>query len=119
MTVGTSRPQVAPLGSSEALLGTNPMSLGFPASPDVIVWDATTAALSQGELGAHQRNNTALPEGVGFDRDGNATRDAAAVAQGGALRAFGGRRGGGSGSTPSGRWSSGCRASYPAKVSMS
>lgn len=95
LVVSTGRPQIAPLGTSEPLLGTNPLSFGFPAKPNPIVWDATTASLSLGELAAHKAANTLLPAGIAFDSNGNSTQDAAAVLQNGALRALGGRRGSG------------------------
>ena len=83
---------VAPHGSSEALLGTNPLSVAMPTSGPPLVVDISAASLIDADLRFHRLENRPLPEGLAFDADGNATTDAAA-ALGGAVKAFGEHRG--------------------------
>ena len=83
---------VAPHGSSEALFGTNPLSVAMPTSGPPLVVDISAASLIDADLRFHRLENRPLPEGLAFDAEGNATTDAAA-ALGGAVKAFGEHRG--------------------------
>ena len=83
---------VAPHGSSEALFGTNPLSVAMPTSGAPLVVDITAASLIDADLRFQRLEGRPLPEGLAFDAAGNPTTDAAA-ALGGAVKAFGGHRG--------------------------
>jgi delta1-piperideine-2-carboxylate reductase len=83
---------VAPHGSSEALFGTNPLSVGMPTSGAPLVVDISAATLIDADLRFHRLEGRPLPEGLAFDAQGDATTDAAA-AMGGAVKAFGEHRG--------------------------
>lgn len=91
---------VAPAGSSEAKLGTNPLAYAFPYDGGVVVFDTTTAAMAYyGVIEAMLRGDE-LPVGVAFDGSGNPTTDASKVlgqsdgeAVGGALTTFAGHKG--------------------------
>jgi LDH2 family malate/lactate/ureidoglycolate dehydrogenase len=83
---------VAPHGSSEALFGTNPLSVAMPTSGPPLVVDISVASLIDADLRFHRLEGRPLPEGLAFDADGDATTDAAA-ALGGAVKAFGEHRG--------------------------
>jgi LDH2 family malate/lactate/ureidoglycolate dehydrogenase len=83
---------VAPHGSSEALFGTNPLSLAMPTSGPPLVVDISVATLIDADLRFHRLEGRPLPDGLAFDAEGNATTDAAA-AIGGAVKAFGEHRG--------------------------
>src|SRR5215213_7413393 len=83
---------VAPHGSSEALFGTNPLSVAMPTTGAPLVVDISAATLIDADLRFHRLENRPLPEGLAFDAEGNATTDAAA-AIGGAVKAFGEHRG--------------------------
>jgi LDH2 family malate/lactate/ureidoglycolate dehydrogenase len=85
---------VAPEGSTERRMGTNPVAFGFPAEGDPIIWDIGTCAIMHGDVVLHQRLGQPLPEGVAIDRNGAPTRDPAAALEG-AFRAWGGHRGSG------------------------
>lgn len=76
--------RVAPFGGIDALLGTNPMAFAFPATPYPVVIDASTSAVSNGQVELARILNGELPDGVAIDPDGELTRDPA-VAQEGAL----------------------------------
>ena len=89
----SAKPHVLPPGGSRPALGTNPISIGFPSSNGPVIYDVGTASLMWGEVLLMARLDEALPEGVGFDADGNPTRDASAVAHDGGVTAFGGHKG--------------------------
>ena len=94
MAVGNGPAVVAPEGSAEARLGTNPMAWGFPCEPDPVIWDIGTCAIMHGELLLHRRTGEPLPEGVALDREGRPTTDPIAALQG-AVRPWGGHKGAG------------------------
>jgi LDH2 family malate/lactate/ureidoglycolate dehydrogenase len=83
---------VAPHGSSEALFGTNPLSVAMPTTGAPLVVDISAATLIDADLRFHRLENRPLPEGLAFDAAGNATTNAAA-AIGGSVKAFGEHRG--------------------------
>jgi LDH2 family malate/lactate/ureidoglycolate dehydrogenase len=85
-------PRVLPPGSKVPLLGTNPISIGFPSMSGPIVWDIGTASVMWGDVQLMARLGHELPEGTGFDQDGNPTRDASKVLQGG-VAPWGGHKG--------------------------
>ncbi|MCX7591539.1 MAG: Ldh family oxidoreductase, partial [Kiritimatiellae bacterium] len=86
-------PLVAPYGGTHALLGTNPISLAFPAKPDPILVDMATSAISLGEVLAREEAGEKLPVGVALDAEGRPTTDPA-MARTGCLLPFGGHKGG-------------------------
>jgi LDH2 family malate/lactate/ureidoglycolate dehydrogenase len=88
----SSGPVVAPYGGTKPALGTNPIAFAFPGENGPLVLDMGTSAFMATELQLRVRLNEPLPEGVGIDRDGRPTRDAAAVRDG-ALLPFGGHKG--------------------------
>ncbi|MEJ2108330.1 MAG: Ldh family oxidoreductase, partial [Acidobacteriota bacterium] len=81
--------RVAVYGSFDPTFGTNPIAISLPACPDPLVLDMSTAAMSfYGVLEAKTAGKK-LPEGIGYDAEGNLSNDPAAVI-GGALRTFDG-----------------------------
>jgi LDH2 family malate/lactate/ureidoglycolate dehydrogenase len=89
----SAKPHVLPPGGRKPALGTNPIGIGFPSTSGPIIYDIGTASLMWGEVLLMARLGEQLPEGVGFDADGNPTRDASAVAHDGSVTAFGGHKG--------------------------
>jgi LDH2 family malate/lactate/ureidoglycolate dehydrogenase len=87
-------PLVAPTYSLDRLLGTNPIAVAVPAGeqPDFVADMATTTA-ANGKLEIAQRKNLPLPEGWAQTADGQASTDANAVKNGGALLPLGGATG--------------------------
>jgi LDH2 family malate/lactate/ureidoglycolate dehydrogenase len=94
MIASNASPWVAPHGGTEGRFGTNPICFGFPSADEPIIWDIGTSSMMHGELVLARRLGKSLPEGVGFDKDGNPTVDPAA-ALGGAITVWGGHRGSG------------------------
>jgi LDH2 family malate/lactate/ureidoglycolate dehydrogenase len=91
LVVGTG-PYVAPAGSSEARLGTNPISYAFPTSKSPVVFDCATAATAYFGVVQAKMKGESLPEGVAFDKEGNPTRDPAKALEG-SVTTFGAHRG--------------------------
>jgi LDH2 family malate/lactate/ureidoglycolate dehydrogenase len=88
----SARPHVLPPGARKPALGTNPFSIGFPSANGPVIYDIGTASVMWGEVLLMARLGQGLPEGVGFDADGQPTRDARA-AQDGGVSPFGGHKG--------------------------
>lgn len=89
----SAKPHVLPPGGRRPALGTNPFSVGFPSANGPVVYDIGTASLMWGEVLLMARLGEPLPEGLGFDAEGNPTRDARAVAQDGGVIPFGSHKG--------------------------
>jgi L-2-hydroxycarboxylate dehydrogenase (NAD+) len=89
--VGTP-PFVAPFGSAEPKLGTNPLSYAFPTSGGSVVFDTATAVMAYFGVVEAKLKGQPLPEGVGFDGEGKPTTDAAKVLDG-SVSTFAGHKG--------------------------
>lgn len=86
-------PLVTPTFSKERLLGTNPLAVAIPAkSHPPFVADFASTAVAYGKLEILQREGKDLPEGWVQDKEGQASRDAFAIKNGGALLPLGGDR---------------------------
>ena len=94
MAAGSAPPRVAPHGGTESRFGTNPIAFGFPSTGTPIIWDIGTSAVMSGEAMLARRLGALLPEGSGFDPDGNPTRDPDAALHG-AFGVWGGHKGSG------------------------
>lgn len=85
---------VAPAGGIRKLFGTNPLAFAWPTGDSrPYVFDFATSVIARGEVELYRLDNKPLPDGWGIDRDGQPSRDAAAVLDGGALLPFGGYKG--------------------------
>lgn len=89
--VGTP-PFVAPTGSAEQKLGTNPLTYAFPTSNGSVVYDTATAAMAFFGVVEAKLKGESLPEGVAYDADGNPTTDAAKALDG-SVSTFAGHKG--------------------------
>lgn len=90
--IASAQPRVLPIGGTRPALGTNPLCIGFPSDNGPVVFDMGTAALMWGDVMLHAHIGEPLPEGIGFDKAGNPSRDASAVLEGGVVP-FGGHKG--------------------------
>lgn len=89
-------PVVAPAGSRDRLLGTNPLALAAPRGGGApVVLDVATAAVAEGKLSLARDAGAAIPVGLVVDADGRPSEDPAAFYDGGALLPFGGHKGSG------------------------
>lgn len=93
IVTSTTGPVVAPFGSGEKLLGTNPLTLAAPASgDDELMADLATSTGAYGKVIAARNAGTEIPDGWAVDATGEPTRDPAAAMLG-ALTPFGGYKG--------------------------
>jgi L-2-hydroxycarboxylate dehydrogenase (NAD+) len=83
---------VHPWGGRQAMLGTNPITIGVPAMPAPFVLDMATSIVSMGKIHAHADRGEPLPEGWALDANGDPTTDARA-AKAGSIAPFGGVKG--------------------------
>ncbi|MCW3078709.1 Ldh family oxidoreductase [Segetibacter sp.] len=84
---------VAPTFSIERMLGTNPIAVAIPANNEpAFVADFATTTASNGKLEILQRKDQEAPEGWVQDANGQATTNASALKEGGAMLPLGGDR---------------------------
>ena len=88
------KPKVAPAGATQALFGTNPISVAWPR-PNQSPWvfDMATSSRALGDIQIAARDGHDVPLGTGLDSDGNPTTDPAKIANGGVILPFGGHKG--------------------------
>ena len=88
--------RVAPFGSTQPLLGTNPFAVGVPsADPEPVVLDFATSVVAEGKLQVARNKGESVPEGWLLSPDGQPTTDPSDHYIGGPLLAFGGHKGSG------------------------
>jgi L-2-hydroxycarboxylate dehydrogenase (NAD+) len=92
IAITTSEALVHPWGGRHAMVGTNPIAVAVPASPEPFVLDMATGAISMGKILAHRNRGVALEPGWALDAEGEPTIDPAAAAEG-AIAPFGGPKG--------------------------
>lgn len=85
-------PRITPEGGTEAILGTNPIAVGIPSNTVPILFDMSTAAITNGDLLVAMREGGTIAEGTAFDPEGEPTTDADAALKG-SVRPFGGHKG--------------------------
>lgn len=82
---------VAPTYGRTRYLGTNPIAVAVPAGKQrPYVLDMATSIVPIGRITVYQKAGKEIPEGWGVDKDGQVTKDPAAVFNGGALMPLGG-----------------------------
>lgn len=74
---------IAPWGGTRRLYGTNPIAFGcpLPEGPPIVV-DLSLSKVARGNIFAASQNGEPIPEGWGFDADGNPTTDPADALEG-------------------------------------
>ena len=85
-------PRITPEGGTEAILGTNPIAVGIPSNTTPILFDMSTAAITNGDLLVAMREGGTIAESLAFDPEGEPTTDADAALKG-SVRPFGGHKG--------------------------
>ena len=88
----TSEALVHPWGGRTAMVGTNPIAIGVPASPMPFVLDMATGLVSMGQVHDYANRGQALEPGWALDANGDPTLDAKA-ARDGSIAPFGGAKG--------------------------
>jgi L-2-hydroxycarboxylate dehydrogenase (NAD+) len=89
----TSEALVHASNGNQAIVGTNPLAIGIPATDAPVVLDMATGLVSMGKIIDYAARGEPLPAGWAVDAAGQPTTDAAAAAAGGAIAPFGGGKG--------------------------
>jgi LDH2 family malate/lactate/ureidoglycolate dehydrogenase len=77
------RPSIAPTFGVENMLGTNPLTIGFPTDEEFpFVIDCATSITQRGKIEHYARINKTMPSGWVIDRKGNAVTDPHAALKG-------------------------------------
>ena len=80
LTGTNARPSIAPTFGVENMLGTNPLTVGFPSNdPFPFVLDAATSITQRGKIEFYAKNNMETPKGMVIDRDGEDLTDSEAI----------------------------------------
>ena len=74
LVLANTDPAIAPLGGSQALIGTNPIALGIPSETYITV-DMATSVTARGKIIESKRKGMDLPDGWALDKDGNPIQD--------------------------------------------
>jgi len=76
ITMANASPAIAPFGTAEPLLGTNPLSIAVPTNCKVpIVLDMAMSTVARGKIRLSALKNEQIPLDWGLDENGNATSD--------------------------------------------
>jgi len=68
--------KVAPIGSAQGLIATNPIVYGIPSNDGDVILDMTTSVTSEGAVRQRHIQGHEVPEGWLMDKDGKSTIDA-------------------------------------------
>lgn len=86
--------KIAPFGSAEPYMGTNPISIAAPSEDLPVVLDMAPSVVALGKLILAQKLGKSIPLGWALDKDGNPTTDPA-EGRAGSLVPIGGAKGSG------------------------
>ena len=76
ITGTNARPSITPTFGVENMLGTNPLTFGFPTDEDFpFVLDCATSITQRGKIEYYARNGMETPEGMVIGQDGSAMTD--------------------------------------------
>lgn len=76
LTGTNARPSIAPTFGVENMLGTNPLTIGFPTDEEFpFVLDCATSVSQRGKIEMYSRSGKKLPEGWVIGRDGKTRTD--------------------------------------------
>jgi LDH2 family malate/lactate/ureidoglycolate dehydrogenase len=92
IALSTSEALVYPWGGRKAMLGTNPIAIGVPATPHPFALDMATSLVAMGRIHDYAQRDEAIPNDWALDADGEPTTDAHAAMHG-AIAPFGGAKG--------------------------
>jgi len=80
ISLTNSAPLVVPTFGKDAVIGTNPISIGFPAQEErPFLLDMATSTVPRGKLEVYSRKETAIPDSWACDENGNPSTDAGKV----------------------------------------
>lgn len=82
-------PNLPPWGSDKPGLGNNPLVIAVPRADGHVVLDMAISQFSFGALEEYRKSGEPLPVDGGYDKEGNLTRDAAAIEESGRVLPIG------------------------------
>jgi (2R)-3-sulfolactate dehydrogenase (NADP+) len=82
---GNSPKAIAPTGSKEKVLGTNPIAFGAPLDDDPLIIDFAVSTVARGKILAARQQGQPIPEGWAISPDGKPTTDPEIALQGSML----------------------------------
>jgi len=82
-------PGVAPFGSRQKILGTNPLTISVPSAGTPYLVDMSTSVAARGKIVNALERGESIPEGWAIDEDGNPTTNPTDALQGSLLPAGG------------------------------
>ena len=85
-------PRITPDGGTESVLGTNPIAIGIPSNTIPILFDMSTASITNGDLLVAMQEGVSIPEGIAFNSDGESTTDPEQALRG-SVKPYGGHKG--------------------------
>ncbi len=88
----TSEAIMHPHGGRTAMIGSNPIAIGVPGTPQPMVFDMATSVVAMGKVHDYANKDVPLEPGWARDAAGEPTVDAAAAKEG-AIAPFGGAKG--------------------------
>ena len=83
--VGLAFANTPPALAPGPVLGTNPIALGAPASPEPLIVDTSVSVVARGKIINAAKRGEAIPEGWALDKEGRPTTDAQAALEGSLL----------------------------------
>jgi L-2-hydroxycarboxylate dehydrogenase (NAD+) len=86
---------VAPWGSIDSIMGTNPLAIAVPTSGEPIVLDFSTSKANYGDVLVAAKKGEKVPNGILIDKNGNPTNDPNDLEAGGVLLPIAGYKGSG------------------------
>jgi LDH2 family malate/lactate/ureidoglycolate dehydrogenase len=94
IVMSNAAPSMSPWGGTEALLGTNPLSIAFPGGGELpaVALDMSSTVVARGKIRRAERLKENIPEGWAFDDTGVSTMDASKALKG-TLAPIGGPKG--------------------------
>ncbi|MGY4473624.1 Ldh family oxidoreductase [Bradyrhizobium sp. USDA 3364] len=92
IALSTSEALVHPWGGRRAMLGTNPIAIGIPATPRPFVLDMATSLVSMGQIHEYAHRRKPIPSHWAVDANGDPTTNPVA-AKDGAIAPFGEAKG--------------------------
>lgn len=82
ITGTNARPSIAPTFGVENMLGTNPLTVGFPTDePFPFLLDCATSISQRGKIEYYAKNNMNTPSGMVIGKDGSAMTDSEGILQ--------------------------------------
>jgi len=94
IVMSNAAPAMSPWGGTEALLGTNPLSIAVPGGEQTpaVVLDMSSTVVARGKIRRAERLKESIPQGWAFDETGISTTDAGKALKG-TLAPIGGPKG--------------------------